>query len=243
APYTAVCPTQSILMPDAIYEANTTLQQAMYEAPCANLEPTTYHSVLGAPFGESQVTLGSPCTYTHTHIEDEPHQDFLSPLIFSPSPIQTSRLSRRGSDASYFATQPRFAAHPYSLHSGHFMRSPDLEHSRAEKALAARRASTALREMNRRRSIPSPVILTGANTKLHPCDFEGCDRKFKRLEHKRRHERSHTQEKPYGCDVAGCGRYFSRSDNLTQHKRTHKRPGRTQKVTQANLTVAAQMPA
>ncbi|OJJ75146.1 hypothetical protein ASPBRDRAFT_40404 [Aspergillus brasiliensis CBS 101740] len=49
-----------------------------------------------------------------------------------------------------------------------------------------------------------------------------CDRRFKKTEHFKRHERSHTKEKPYECSV--CHKRFSRSDVLSRHARGHNRP-------------------
>ncbi|KYK60046.1 transcription factor Fst12 [Drechmeria coniospora] len=57
--------------------------------------------------------------------------------------------------------------------------------------------------------------------KSHSCPIPTCGRLFKRLEHLKRHVRTHTQEKPYVCPH--CSKAFSRSDNLAQHKRTHSR--------------------
>ncbi|OJJ47729.1 hypothetical protein ASPZODRAFT_94492 [Penicilliopsis zonata CBS 506.65] len=46
-----------------------------------------------------------------------------------------------------------------------------------------------------------------------------CDRRFKKTEHFKRHERSHTKERPYECQV--CHKRFSRSDVLGRHAKGH----------------------
>ncbi|KAL9607432.1 MAG: hypothetical protein Q9167_007655 [Letrouitia subvulpina] len=57
-------------------------------------------------------------------------------------------------------------------------------------------------------------------SKSHSCPIPTCGRLFKRLEHLKRHVRTHTQERPYVCPH--CNKAFSRSDNLAQHRRTHE---------------------
>lgn len=64
-----------------------------------------------------------------------------------------------------------------------------------------------------------PIELTSYGTtpsgkpRLFVCQV--CTRAFARLEHLRRHERSHTKEKPFSCGV--CQRKFSRRDLLLRH--------------------------
>ncbi|KAF8884475.1 STE like transcription factor-domain-containing protein [Infundibulicybe gibba] len=55
--------------------------------------------------------------------------------------------------------------------------------------------------------------------KAFPCPLFSCGRHFKRMEHLKRHLRTHTLERPYACPR--CAKRFSRSDNLNQHLRTH----------------------
>ncbi|RCI01970.1 homeodomain transcription factor ste12 [Rhizopus stolonifer] len=59
------------------------------------------------------------------------------------------------------------------------------------------------------------------STRHFDCPLPSCGKIFKRLEHMKRHLRTHTLERPYLCDL--CGKRFSRSDNLAQHKKTHER--------------------
>lgn len=70
----------------------------------------------------------------------------------------------------------------------------------------------------------SPPARTNAapyQIKTYTCPLPTCGRLFKRLEHLKRHVRTHTMERPYSCTV--CGKRFSRSDNLAQHRKTHER--------------------
>jgi transcription factor STE12 len=99
-----------------------------------------------------------------------------------------------------------------SLVNGDVFDSP-LQHSAVTRTAAApgvfRRARSAtMMEMG-----PYP-------TKSHSCPIPTCGRLFKRLEHLKRHVRTHTQERPYVCPL--CNKAFSRSDNLAQHRRTHE---------------------
>jgi len=65
--------------------------------------------------------------------------------------------------------------------------------------------------------------------KAFSCPLFSCGRLFKRLEHLKRHMRTHTMERPFQCPV--CRKRFSRSDNLTQHQRIHTRSTDTGSMT------------
>lgn len=73
----------------------------------------------------------------------------------------------------------------------------------------------------RARQTGPPPLVVSSNDKTHVC---WCGKRFKRMEHLKRHNKVHTQEKPYLCTYPGCQKAFGRTDNLAQHIKTHYRP-------------------
>lgn len=61
---------------------------------------------------------------------------------------------------------------------------------------------------------PKSSVIKTDKPRPHVCIT--CTRSFARLEHLKRHERSHTKEKPFQCPV--CERCFARRDLLLRHK-------------------------
>ncbi|KAI8801023.1 hypothetical protein BJ742DRAFT_685475, partial [Cladochytrium replicatum] len=55
--------------------------------------------------------------------------------------------------------------------------------------------------------------------KKHVC---ACGKAFSTSGHLSRHERTHTNIKPFACPIPNCTSRFSRHDNMRQHFRSHQ---------------------
>lgn len=146
-------------------------------------------------------------TYSNSGMSMQQHKEILD-------------LSRHGTPLSTVEGSP--ALNPMTLHHQQSLPQFDGADDLVPLNEPHRQVMQAGQNVVRRaRSATVMELGTPYPQKSHSCPIPACGRIFKRLEHLKRHVRTHTQERPYICPY--CSKAFSRSDNLAQHKRTHDR--------------------
>ena len=134
------------------------------------------------------------------------------------------RYPSRSVHPSIVPTQAAMQRHPDSRHTYPLM-ADSTAHAHAGSLppnMVAGANSLPLMPGAQHRSSVGGTSGTG-KTKVFMCPLMTCNKLFKRMEHLKRHIRTHTMEKPFECEV--CHRRFSRADNLSQHVRTHAKDG------------------
>jgi len=156
------------------------------------------------PIAEGDESAGqSPPGLAHSYASSLAHRDHLdfsrhsTPLASLDEDSAHSMGIMSGAEMSGFSSD--------EMHAHSLQASPAI---RMERPGPVRRARSAT------------MMELGVPYKSHSCPIPSCGRLFKRLEHLKRHVRTHTQERPYVCPY--CSKAFSRSDNLAQHRRTHE---------------------
>lgn len=125
-------------------------------------------------------------------------------------------ISRQGTPLNTVEESPE--QQPAMLHDLNSMVNGELFETPLQHSAVARAAGSA--PVFRRARSATMMEIGPYPQKSHSCPIPTCGRLFKRLEHLKRHVRTHTQERPYVCPL--CNKAFSRSDNLAQHRRTHE---------------------
>ncbi|KKA29385.1 hypothetical protein TD95_005402 [Thielaviopsis punctulata] len=163
-------------------------------------------SVGPVPEGDESSAQSPPNMYAGMSVTSNPQSQTQKPQNQTKENLD---MSRHGTPLPTVEGSP--AMNPMPLQTHEFTATAEeLNETRNMSGVVRRARSATAMELG-----PYPQ-------KSHSCPIPTCGRLFKRLEHLKRHVRTHTQEKPYICPH--CSKAFSRSDNLAQHRRTHERP-------------------
>ena len=149
--------------------------------------------------------------YVYGHLSQFPSVDPASLMSAQGGPPQLTHGFHNGHPLEPW-NQP-FMHPEMNAHSSRIFAQPPLEPSLPAPDAGAQSQSNS--------ASPTPSRGFG-------CPLLSCGRVFKRLEHLRRHVRTHTQERPYAC--TRCTKRFSRSDNLAQHIKTHEKADRGERM-------------
>ncbi|KAI8979294.1 hypothetical protein BDF20DRAFT_957006 [Mycotypha africana] len=182
------------------------------------------------PFYAAATTMHSPAT-NNMVVSSPEHERFgYSVAPMTPTSYNPMMHHHQQPGTAHYVTTPRdtYGYHPYPMQHS----SSDSESSSITAAVAAVVAPRT--DSGSSAPTTAPTTIKGSrkgnnggnnnnNCKSHTCPVTQCQRRFKRLEHLKRHMRIHTLERPFACNFPNCQKTFSRSDNLSQHMKTHQR--------------------
>ncbi|KAH7884333.1 hypothetical protein F5I97DRAFT_1440897 [Phlebopus sp. FC_14] len=136
-----------------------------------------------------------------------------------PNPFSLTESLRRRSSASS-SSRPSLHHHTSSasaVPSSHFLHAP---------SPSTHHRSHSMSSIQRPRSVASPAMLdANSRRRRHPASFECelCHQTFTAQFSLRRHQQSHTGERPFECSIPGCGQRFFNSSDCKRHEKSRKR--------------------
>ncbi|VEL36064.1 unnamed protein product [Protopolystoma xenopodis] len=165
----------------------------------------------------SESATSSPCSTVSE--STPPHiASVMQNFVYHHSPEPASSASSSSCEShstSYSSLTPSFSPSPSSSSSS------SLASSASTGRQSVLREVTLAPEAVHKMAHTTPGCGTGgpAKTKQYACEAAGCGKRFARVDELKRHQRTHSDQRPFPCTL--CDKAFTRSDHLTTHRRTH----------------------
>ncbi|KIJ66853.1 hypothetical protein HYDPIDRAFT_166311 [Hydnomerulius pinastri MD-312] len=206
--------------------SSQTSSSASYSPIDGGLSPSSLHSPMPSP--ASSYTSWSPASFRSD--VSLSLSDIESPV--SPSPITPDRAAflfpssgpiRRRSSVSSTSSHPypQSPASEFAISMDGHLSVQSAGHHRS-KSLSSLPHFTPTRP----RTVASPAMLdANSRRRRHPASFEcdECQQTFTALFSLKRHQQSHTGERPYKCSIPGCEQAFFNSSDCKRHEKSKKR--------------------
>lgn len=163
------------------------------------------------------------------------NHDQASSSLFTPSMMAPSY----DLPGDYSGFHPTTETSPATASTA-FMGTAAKTRATVRKQRKSRATTSSLQQQQQQQESSSTAEI--GQQKSHVCPITQCQRRFKRLEHLKRHMRIHTLERPFACSYPKCHKHFSRSDNLSQHMKTHQhRPEKRRQSSTASSPLSTSM--
>ncbi|EXA28501.1 hypothetical protein FOVG_19899 [Fusarium oxysporum f. sp. pisi HDV247] len=176
----------------------------------------------------------------HSPIKSEPEQTRSSNSLPSPRIEQEQSGFKHDCPISFFPNKrlssdfESFDLDQHAKSLGYLLPDPNSSNRmRAQKNDLVRKAQktttkpqrTRIRLSGKRSFKPEPEQVDVVPRAMCTCDYLGCHKAFRRIEHLKRHKQTFHDEGPNRFSCEFCGKdQFNRQDNLNNHRKLHARP-------------------
>lgn len=226
---------------DSTYDSYDVQTGIPNSQPGLEIDMYTHMASLGSPAMSMGFVVPSQTTFANAYEVNSSLRE-LKPLPIrsaGPNSAHDSGMNQSGPNDKFRIMQsqtPR--SYPAQRLRPSPTRTPAFESMQTGPRLSESQTENFSRRQRTRRgnsSLPTvPSHVRVQNKAIKKCTFPGCNGRFQRQEHLKRHEKTHGNAESFVCQF--CQKAFGRSDNLKSHTKLHtKKTARTEFYPEAQV--------